>query len=102
MAIITLSNHIQGYTIMSLALAMMVQHANQLNAQNPARITTDLLPKEQAEKMTAVITEHYLRQIAQKHGIEIEMRVQPCQPPTLKGASLPNRMVLLGLYLTCS
>lgn len=27
--------------------------------------------------MTAVeITEHYLRQIAQKHGIEIEMRVQ--------------------------
>lgn len=24
------------------------------------------------------------------------------QPPTLKGASLPNRMVLLGLYLTCS
>lgn len=78
MAIITLSNHIQGYTIMSLALAMMVQHANQLNAQNPARITTDLLPKEQAEKMTAVeITEYYLRQIAQKHGIEIEMRVQP-------------------------
>ena len=63
---------------MSLALAMMVQHANQLNAQNPARITTDLLSKEQAEKMTAVeITEHYLRQIAQKHGIEIEMRVQP-------------------------
>ncbi len=25
-----------------------------------------------------------------------------CQPPTPKGASLPNRMVLLGLYLTCS
>ena len=24
------------------------------------------------------------------------------QPPTPKGASLPNRMVLLGLYLTCS
>lgn len=61
---------------MSIALAMMVQHANALNAKNPSRITTDLLPKEQAEQMTAVeITEHYLKQIAQKYGIEIEMRV---------------------------
>lgn len=62
---------------MSLAVAMMVQHANELNAKNPARITTDLLSKEQAEQMTAVeITKHYLKQIAQKHGIEIDAQVE--------------------------
>ncbi len=42
------------------------------------------------------------KQYCASYAFDEDLLLNLGQPPTPKGASLPNRMVLLGLYLTCS